>query len=169
MDINDLDNLNFLPEWEDDKFNFDDEGEEWKSASSRSASKALYLQWREVFGLVLALAENLVDEPDEKDKETRGEMIQKLMYENVMIVAPKIVSASGCGLYILQMENAAIIRTNCRQLMEQVGFAVMMGFADAEYKKVIEDAMTEFRELFKSWVTTFQKDEFMDEWGLFIQ
>ena len=169
MDINDLDNLNFLPEWEDDKFTFDDEGEEWKNASSRSASKALYLKWREVFGLVIALAENLVDEPGEDGKETRREMIQKLMYENVMIVAPKIVSASGCGLYILQMENAAIIRTNCRQLMEQVGFAVMMGFADAEYKKVIEYAMAEFRELFKSWVTTFQKDEFMDEWGLFIQ
>jgi hypothetical protein len=169
MDINDLDNLNFLPEWEDDKFSFDDEGEEWKTASSRSASKALYLKWREVFGLVIALAENLVDEPEERGKDTHEEMTQKLIYENAMIVAPKIMSASGCGLYILQMENAAIVRTNCRQLMEQVGFAVMMGFADADHKKVIEEAMAEFRELFKNWVATFQKDEFIDEWGLFNQ
>jgi hypothetical protein len=51
--------------------------------------------------------------------------------------------------------------------MEQVGFAVLMDFGDEEHKKVIEEAMNEFRQLFKNWVTTFQKDEFEDEWGLF--
>ena len=43
-----------------------------------------------------------------------------------------------------------------------------MGFADESYKKVIEQGMNEFRLLFKDWVATFQKDEFEDEWGLFI-
>ncbi len=85
-----------------------------------------------------------------------------------MIVAPKIMVAVGCGLYVLQMENAAIIRTNCRQMMEQVGFAVLMDVADKAHKEVIEESIKEFQQLFKEWVATFQKDEYEDEWGLFI-
>ena len=163
----DLDKLNFLPEWEDDKFRFD-EGDEWKTAEERTAAKALYLQWREVFLMIIAFAENLCEESEDKENETHEEITKKFIYQNAMIVAPKLLSVVGCGLYVLQMENAAIIRTNCRQLMEQVGFAVLMGFADDEHKKVIEEAMNEFRELFRIWVASFQKDEYEDEWGLFI-
>ena len=163
----DLDKLNFLPNWDDDDFD-NEEGEAWKTNELRAAGAALYLKWREVFGLVLAFAENLSDSEFVEEKETHEQSTQKLIYENAMIIAPKIISASAVDLYVLQMENAAIIRTNARQLMEQVGFAVLMGFADENYKKVIEDAMDEFRELFKNWVATFQKDDFEDEWGLFI-
>lgn len=165
----DLDKLNFLPPWRDDDF-FDDrdEGEEWKRREGREAAKALYLKWRELFALIFAFAENLANDPEEGKPETHEQSTQKLLYENAMIIAPKIVGAAGVDLYVLQMENAAIIRTNARQLMEQVGFAVLMGFADESYKKVIEEGMNEFRLLFKNWVATFQKDDFEDEWGLFI-
>ncbi|HET7119559.1 MAG TPA: hypothetical protein VFI29_23885 [Hanamia sp.] len=163
----DLDKLNFLPDWEDERFSEEEEeGEAWKTDEIRSAGKALYLKWREVFGLVLAFTENLADESEEN--ETHEQSTQRLIYENAMIIAPKIRSATMVDMYVLQMENAAIIRTNARQLMEQVGFAVLMGFADEGYKKVIEEAMNEFRELFKNWVATFQKDDFEDEWGLFV-
>ena len=161
----DLDKLNFLPEWNDEKFD-DDEGEAWKTKELRAAGKALYLKWREVFGLVFAFAENLADESEES--ESHEQTTQRLIYENAMIIAPKISSATLVDMYILQMENAAIIRTNAKQLMEQVGFAVLMGFAEESYKKVIQEAMDEFREHFKEWVATFQKDEFEDEWGLFV-
>lgn len=161
----DLDKLNFLPEWDDERYE-DEEGEAWKTKELRDAGKALYLKWREVFGLVFAYAENLADESEEN--ETHGHSTQRLIYENAMIIAPKIRSATMVNMYVLQMENAAIIRTNARQLMEQVGFAVLMGFAEENYKKVIEEAMNEFRQLFKEWIATFQKDEFEDEWGLFV-
>lgn len=161
----DLDNLNFLPEWNDERYE-DEEGEAWKTKELRAAGKALYLKWREVFGLIFAYAENLVDESEET--ETHGQSTQRLIYENAMIIAPKIRSATMVNMYVLQMENAAIIRTNARQLMEQVGSAVLMGFAEESYKKVIEEAMNEFRQLFKEWIATFQKDEFEDEWGLFV-
>lgn len=161
----DLDKLNFLPGWEDDNFD-DEEGEEWKTNEVKLAGKALYLKWREVFGLVLAFTENLADESEKN--ETHEQSTQRLIYENAMIIAPKIRSASMVNLYVLQMENAAIIRTNARQLMEQVRFSVLMGFSDENYKRVIEDAMNEFRELFKDWVSTFKKDDIEDEWGLFI-
>lgn len=162
----DLDKLNFLPDWDDENFP-EEEGEAWKTNEMRAAGKALYLKWREVFGLVLAFTENLADDPEENKPETHEQSMQRLIYENAMIIAPKIRSASMVDMYVLQMENAAIIRTNARQLMEQVGFAVLMGFADESYKKVIAEAMNEFREHFKKWVATFKKDDFVDEWGLF--
>ena len=163
----DLDKLNFLPEWEDDNLNLD-EGDEWKTKEKRNAAKALYLKWREVFGLVLAFTENLCEDAAVNESETHEQLTKRFIYENAMIVAPKIMGAAGCDLYVLEMENAAIIRTNCRQMMEQIGFAVLMGNADAAHKQVIEDAMNEFRELFKNWVASFRKDEYEDEWGLFI-
>lgn len=83
------------------------------------------------------------------------------------MVAPKIVSASGDTLYQIKMENAALIRFYCRQLWEQVGFAVLSGDADPEHKRVIAEALEKFKELFCQWVATFQEDEFEDEWGLF--
>ena len=163
----DLNKLNFLPDWDDEKFP-EEEGEAWKTNEIRAAGKVLYLKWREVFGLVLAFIENLADGPEENKSETHEQSTQRLIYENAMIIAPKIRSASIVDLYILQMENAAIIRTNAKQLMEQLGFAVLMGCGEESYKEVIADAMNEFRLLFKDWVATFKKDEFEDEWGLFI-
>lgn len=161
----DLDKLNFLPDWDDEQFP-EEEGEAWKTNELRAAGKALYIKWREVFGLVLAFTENLADESEES--ETHEHSTQRLIYENAMIIAPKISSATMVDMYVLQMENAAIIRTNARQLMEQLGFAVLMGFAEEGYKNVIVEAMNEFRELFKNWVATFKKDDFEDEWGLFV-
>ena len=158
----DLDKLNFLPHWEEVHFHkAEKEHEDWTSDRKHAQARALYNQWREVFGLVTAFAESL-----NNDKESEDDMTRRLIYENVMIVAPKILSAVDT-LFILQMENAAIIRTNCRQLMEQISFAAMSGIADEEHCEVIEEAMDEFRVLFKKWVATFQPDEFEDEWGLF--
>lgn len=158
----DLDKLNFLPHWEEVHFHkAEEENEDWKFDIKHEPARALYNQWREVFGLVTAFAETL-----NNAKESEEDMTRRLIYENAMVVAPKILSAVDT-LYILQMENAAIIRTNCRQLMEQISFAAFSGIADEEHCEVIEDAMDEFRVLFKKWVATFQPDEFNDDWGLF--
>ncbi len=160
----DLDNLNFLPEWEDDDFE-DDEAEGWKKQEGRQAVKLLYEHWRDFFGLIIALADNLCGE--EENTGSHEELIQKMIYENAMIIAPKLISAAHADMFMVQMENAAIIRTNARQLMEQIMFSEMMGFISSDYKKVMEEAMMEFKALFKNWVATFQKDEFEDDWGLF--
>jgi flavorubredoxin len=39
---------------------------------------------------------------------------------------------------------------------------------DEKHGVVIQEEINAFRELFKQWVATFQKDETEDEWGLFI-
>lgn len=124
----------------------------------------MYKQWREVFGMATAFAENLADDGEEKHPAST----KALIYENLMIVVPKIIGAISMDLYVLKMENASNIRTNCKQMMEQIGFAVLMGWADDTHKKVIEEALVKFRELFKQWVSTFQKDTYEDEWGLLI-
>ena len=162
-----LDYLDLVPEWDDDNFN-DTEGEEWKQKSpQRLSAKALYQQWRELYESIIAFTDNLSNHA-ETETETHEQMTSRLIFENAMIIAPKLMDAAGTNMYVLQMENAAIIRTNARQLMEQIGFAVLMGFAEESYKKVIQEAMDEFRLLFKNWVETFEKDDFEDEWGLFI-
>ena len=39
---------------------------------------------------------------------------------------------------------------------------------EEEYGRIIRSEIDKFRELFKIWVSTFQKDEYEDEWGLFV-
>ncbi|HEU5366601.1 MAG TPA: hypothetical protein VFU62_13780 [Hanamia sp.] len=164
----DLGYLNVLPEWNDMRFH-DSEGDEWKNVSGqRLAAKMLYEKWREVFGLVMAFADNLATDSDSEETETHEQTTKRFIFENAMIIGPKLMSAAGTDLYILQMENASIIRANARQMMEQVGFAVLMGFSEESYKEVITEAINQFRELFKNWVATFEKDGIEDEWGLFI-
>ena len=156
----DLPNLNPLPKWENRLQNID-KNESWKWSEELRIAEALYNQWREVFGLVMAFVETLPEEEDETLS------TKSMIYQNAYIVAPKIMSACGDTLYQIKMENAAIIRFNCRQLWEQIAFAALTGAADKEYKNLIEEALNQFKDWFRQWVTTFKKDEYEDEWGLF--
>lgn len=121
----------------------------------------MYNQWREVFGLVMAFVETLPEEEDERLS------TKSMIYENAFIVAPKIMSACGDTLYQIKMENASLIRFNCRQMWEQIAFAVLSGIAEEEHKKIIEEALSRFKELFRQWVACFKPDEYEDDWGLF--
>ncbi|RYZ61559.1 MAG: hypothetical protein EOO14_04700 [Chitinophagaceae bacterium] len=154
------DNLNPLPHWKD-RLHTDNEAEAWKWSEELQIGEALYGQWRQVFGLVMAFAENLPEEEDEVLS------TKSMIYQNAYVVAPKIFSASGDTLYMIKMENAALIRFNCRQMMEQIGFAVLMDKADERHKEVIDEALETFKQYFRQWVATFKKDSFEDEWGLF--
>ncbi len=161
----DLEQLNFLPEWDENRFSkrMNLHGEAWKNAPGILAARDLYKQWRELFGLVIAFAENLADDNDGSHQSST----KSLIYQNAMIVAPKIIGAVSVDSFTLKMENASLIRSNCRQMMEQINFAVLMGWADEAYKQVIEESLDQFKNLFKIWVATFEKDLFEDEWGLF--
>lgn len=159
-----LDKQYILPEWKE-RYNDD---EEVDNAPARAAGKTLYEQWREVYRLVMTFAAVLAEDPDSDTPASEEQWTKRLIHENAMIVAPKIISASHTSLYVLQMENAALIRFNCRQLMEQVNYAALTGQADAAYVDVIEEAMEQFRLLFRDWIATFRRDEYEDEWGLFL-
>lgn len=163
----DLDKLNVLPEWNEAMLlDFrDDDDDEWKTKQELEIGKALYNQWREVFGLVYAFTDSLRETEDEK---SHPASTKNLIFQNLTIVAPKIISAIQINDYVLRMENASIIRNNCREMMVQISFAAMIGDADEQHKEVIEQSLNKFKALFKQWVTGFEKDDYEDEWGLFV-
>ena len=82
-------------------------------------------------------------------------------------VAVKIKS-SEAGLYIIRMENAAIIRKNAQYIKISTNSFMLEGQMEPQHRLIIRDEIDKFKELFKAWVATFEKDEFEDEWGLFI-
>lgn len=162
MDITDMQSL---PEWDDHRMlQRRYEGEEWKIAPQMEAAKNLYNKWREIFLYVESYCETLQDSEEYDHTEKNKELI----WQNLFIVAPKIIGAAGIDEYVQKMENASIIRNNCRELMEQVSFTAMVGAGETPYAEAIEMEMDIFRGLFKIWVATFVKDEYEDEWGLFL-
>jgi hypothetical protein len=66
------------------------------------------------------------------------------------------------------MENAAIIRKNAQLIKSAMLTFNMEGEMEDNYCEAIRAEIDNFRELFKQWIATFQKDEFTDEWGLFV-
>lgn len=161
----DFANMHSLPEWDDHQMlqrSF--EGEEWKMAPQIEAAKHLYNKWREIFLYVESYCETLQNVEDYDHAEKNKELI----WQNLFIVAPKIIGAAGADRYVQKMENASVIRNNCRELMEQVSFTAIVGAGETQYAEAIEREMDIFQDLFKIWVSTFVKDEYEDEWGLFI-
>ncbi len=39
---------------------------------------------------------------------------------------------------------------------------------EEEHRQIIRDEIDKFRELFKQWVASFEKDDCEDKWGLFV-
>jgi hypothetical protein len=103
----------------------------------------------------IATAKDIVD-----DVETESHLqdIKGMILGDAFEVGAKLRSSEAGGMYVLRMENAAIIRKN----------AQFEGEMDEEHGTTIREAIDEFRELFKQWLATFEKDEYKDEWGLFI-
>ena len=165
-----LDSLNDLPEWDDERmrsFN-EEEGDEWKPNPTLDACKAMYTKWNEIIIMLNgALGELDEDEPGQHDamflRERKG-----MILGDAFEVGAKIRSSEAAGIYILRMENAAIIRKNAQYIKTaMLGMSVEDEIED-NYCRVIRDEIDNFRELFKQWIATFKKDEFEDEWGLFV-
>ncbi len=83
-------------------------------------------------------------------------------------VAVKIKSSEVGGLYVIRMENASIIRKNAQYVASSLLLFMHDKVLEEDYIRIIKNEIDEFRELFKQWVQTFEKDECEDEWGLFI-
>lgn len=165
----DFDHLSELPEWDDDKFkDEDEEGEEWKANPNKEACKQLYQQWQQVM-IVLngALDSMTVEKKEDGFSPEHWEDYKAMILGDAFQVAVKIKS-SDAGLYIIRMENASIIRKNAQFIKSSMLTMMAEEVIEEEYGKVIRDEIDKFRQLFRQWVSTFQKDEYEDEWGLFI-
>jgi len=166
-----IDHLNGLPPWDDDdeldRLAEDNEGESWKPNPTRDACKALYKKWDEIFMMLNgALTEDEEAEEDAFKRFTKERMA--IVLGDAFEAGTKIRSSEAGGMYVLRMENAAIIRKNAQYIKtSMLGFKAE-GVIDETYCKIIRDEIDVFRGLFKEWIATFTKDDYEDEWGLFI-
>ncbi len=154
--------LDQFPGWDDKHFQHEG-GESWKHNQQRQKAMLLYNQGTELLQLSHALCDTLQPTEDIKDVEEFRHMIM----QNAMTLCPKIRGAEVTSLYTLKMENASVIRYNCRQLSDAVNAAILMGIADENFKEAFDAEIDEFRVLFKDWVSGFTKDDYEDEWGLY--
>lgn len=162
----DFDDMDHMPEWEhfsrfeqnEDNLNFSAENTE-KSRLNALRAKNLYNQARALYKYAALFCETLDGE--------MADMTASLIMQNAMMLCPKIVGAEGADMYILRMENASIIRTNCKELETQVKAADIFEICTPEYRDIVLNEMAKFKVLFIDWVKHFEKDEFEDDWGLY--
>ncbi|WP_339697367.1 hypothetical protein [uncultured Roseivirga sp.] len=127
------------------------------------ASLPLYRKGKEIFELVMKIADLIPDE-DPRLQNTKQFMIQDAMMLSVKVAG----SSSGVGLYDLKMEAATIIRKSARDLMVQNHALEMFNFKEAHYFDMVRNLIEEYRLLFIDWVAAFDPwDYIIDRWGLF--
>jgi len=68
---------------------------------------------------------------------------------------------------MIRMENASIIRKNAQFISSSMLTMMAEGVIEEAHGLVIREEIDQFRLLFRHWVSTFERDEFEDEWGLF--
>ncbi|ANH81969.1 hypothetical protein A8C56_14210 [Niabella ginsenosidivorans] len=162
------DDLTDLPDWDDEKFSrYDEEGEEWKPRPTREACKALYLKWREIITMLNGALGNDFHSDDAHLKSYTDDFKQMVLGDAYEVGA-KIRSSEVGGMYVLRMENAAIIRKNAQSVASSLLSLGAEGAVEEKYVELIRTEIDVFKELFKVWVGTFEKDEFTDDWGLFV-
>lgn len=166
-----FDNLSDLPAWDDDEFNDgENEGEAWKPNPTKDACKAMYLQWQQVMMMLKGALETMQVKEDPEEAEMPLDFwddYKQTIIGDAYEIAVKIKS-SEAGLYIIRMENASIIRKNAQYIYSSLLTLMIENVIEESYVRAIRSEIDEFRELFKQWVASFQKDEYIDEWGLFI-
>jgi hypothetical protein len=165
----DYDKLSDLPEWDDGDFrDEDEEGEEWKPNPTRDACKALYQQWQQVMIVLNGALDSLkIEEKEDGFPADYWDDYAGMILGDAFQVAVKIKS-SEAGLYTIRMENASIIRKNAQFIKSSMLTLMGEEVIEEAHGQVIRDEIDKFKELFKIWVATFEKDEYEDEWGLFI-
>lgn len=162
-----FDHLNELPPWNDDD-DEEEEGEEWKPNYTREKCKALYTKWNEILTMINGAMGSVKDLANDTDDEGYWQSHKAMILGDAFEVGAKIRSSEAGGIYVLRMENAAIIRKNAQSIKSFILSLMYEGELEEEYGTIIRAAIDEFRELFKQWLATFVKDEYEDEWGLFV-
>ena len=167
----DLDKLSNLPDWNDDD-DFEDEdkeGEEWKNKATKDACKALYQQWQQVMIVLNGAMDSMnTNTGEDSFSADHWEDMKGMILGDAYQVAAKIKSSEAGGIYVIRMENASIIRKNAQSISSSMLLMIHEGALEESHGYVIRDEIDKFKDLFKQWVSSFQKDEFVDDWGLFI-
>ena len=160
-------NHNRIDDWDDFGKDEDKDGEAWKPNPAKEICKTLAKKWE---GIMFMLQGIMADKEKENstDEEAMFESYSAFNIGDGYQIAAKLRSAYSVDMYVVYMENASIIRKNAQSIMSSMLVLIAEGFVDEAHGMTLRKEIEEFRELFKQWVSHFKKDEFEDEWGLFI-
>ena len=165
------DDLHDLPEWDETRYIFEEdeaEEDEWKPDLTRAACKALYNQWREVMFVLKGILMPIMEQEETSIEIAMDIDAARQLHGDAYIVGAKIRSSEAGNIYILRMENAAVIRQLAQGIATGLLAFVEDEAVDENYIKIVRAEIDKFRMLFMAWVKTFEKDEFVDAWGLFV-
>ncbi len=154
----------------DDDLEFD--GAAW-DAHDEVYKSAIFQKAEEIRVLATAIVEAAPDEVKSGSEREGFEnsMLQGCkddMLEYVHTITGKLAGAYRLNMYDLQMENAALVRRACRELITCLRGLEIAGHLEEDHFNLLRQAVKEFQPLFVEWVGTF-KDSFYlwDDWELF--
>jgi len=159
-----IDSLNGLPPWKDNS----NEGESWKTNLTTKACKALYEKWNEIIVMLSGALGTMKDLSDEKEKDSFTTEQKAMILGDAYEAGAKIRSSEAGNMYMLRMENACIIRKNAQFVKSSILNLMMEGEVDEEQGEIIRNEIDAFRQIFIIWINTFEKDEYTDDWGLYV-
>ncbi|MEI9955234.1 MAG: hypothetical protein WDM90_02770 [Ferruginibacter sp.] len=138
----------------------DEKAESWKPIKTHG--NALYRKSIDILNLARTICDMLPEDEDEIIS------TKSLIMQNAYLIPAKIKGAMGMEYYLLMIENAVIIKVNACQLREQLWACNHLHGIERKYTDVLRNEIEEFRKIFISWVTSFDKEnDLPDEWHLF--
>lgn len=127
----------------------------------------LYKKAEEIVNVVETIIELLPE--DERD-------FHEPVRESAMMLAPKFAGAYDCDMWLLMMQNAAIMRYHAQYVATGTyGFNIVGETqVDERYIELLRKEMREYKKLFVEWMETVhatprnsEMDE--DDWGVFVR
>lgn len=151
-----------LPEEEKSKLK-----QEHRKSWERMKQHPLQKKSREILELVTGIIEAM--------PEDQREMHMPIL-ESALLLPPKFAGAYGTDMWVLAMQNAAIMRYHAQYIASGTyGFnMVKKDLVDERYIVMLRNEMENYRKLFKDWmdeVHALPKDPVMDDddWGVFVR
>jgi hypothetical protein len=161
-------NHNRIDDWDDFSGDDDDnDGEACKPNPAKEMCKTLAKKWESIMFMLEGIMADKAKE-NTTDEEVIFESYSAFNIGDGYQIGAKLRSAYSVNMYTVYMENASIIRKNAQSIMSSMLVLIAEGFVEEAHGMTIREEIGEFREIFKEWVSHFKKDEFEDEWGLFI-
>jgi hypothetical protein len=149
---------------EEEKAEIDRKG---KEEENRMLNHPLYKKSNEILEIVEAIIESLPEE--ERDYHSP-------MIESAMMLGPKFAGAYNCDMWLLVMQNAALMRYHAQYVATGTyGFDMFgEGAVDKRYVELLRTEMKTYKKLFNEWMEEvhampkdFEGDQ--DEWGVFVR
>jgi hypothetical protein len=152
MDLENFDDFDHVPDFDEKRLFRGQEGEEWKNKELRATTRNLYLKAKEIY----KLTHTLVDTFPEGNQ--HGEYIKGAMIGYASIIPAKIAGAAS-GFYSMQMEKAVIIRTAVINTLWACLTVVFGGYVEMILREV------NISVTFVEWIKSFDKtNDYPDEW-----